>query len=305
MLPELIRIPLLNLPIYTFGFLVAAAFLLGVHIDYRQGVRQGQFAQDILDSSFWALLGGILGGRIVFMIVEWKTFFVIEPWAYVSSLGIWIPRFLALWQGGSVYWGNFLGGLIALFWYCKANKIPILAFADLVMMGLPLSQAVGRLGCLAAGCCFGKHVTDFPISLRFPQGSIAYSNLIHSMPQPLVQLMQTSGHTMPLFPSQLAESVGCIGLFCLLLYVSPRRRFYGQVFFTYMISYSCLRSVLELFRGDKARGFVIEGVLSTSQFISLCVVILSVVGWVAAQRWTQRQLSDDAVAAVHKHKRGA
>ncbi|MEM7589380.1 MAG: prolipoprotein diacylglyceryl transferase [Myxococcota bacterium] len=301
MLPELIRIPLLNLPIYTFGFLVAAGFLLAVHISYRQALHQGHFDQEVLDFSFWALLGGIIGGRIVFMLVEWKTFFVTEPWLYISGLGIWIPRFLALWQGGSVYWGNFFGGLVAFWWFCKHHKLPVFAFADVMVLGVPLAQAIGRLGCLAAGCCFGKHVyhlneaggvvADFPISLRFPQGSIAYSNLIHSMPQPAVQLMQTLESTLPLFPSQLAESIGCVGLFCLLLYVSPRRRFYGQVFFTYMISYSCLRSILELFRGDKARGFLIEGLLSTSQFISLCVVILSIAGWLAISRWTQHQLN--------------
>ncbi|MEM7403081.1 MAG: prolipoprotein diacylglyceryl transferase [Myxococcota bacterium] len=302
MLPELIRIPLLNLPIYTFGFLVATGFLLAIHISYRQGLRQGQFDQEMLDYGFWALVGGIIGGRIVFIMVEWQSFFVVEPWSYVNRLGIWIPRFLALWEGGSVYWGNFLGGLTAFILFCRANKIPIFAFADIAVLGVPLAQAVGRLGCLAAGCCFGKHVyhidhagevvADFPIALRFPPDSIAYNNLIKSMPESVTQLMQTLHTTLPLFPSQLAESIGCIFLFFLLLYVSPRRRFYGQVFFTYMISYSLLRSFLELYRGDKARGFVIDGILSTSQFISLFVVAASIVGWIVIKRQAQRQLAE-------------
>lgn len=292
--PELFRLPFVDLPVHTFGLTVAIAFLLAVHVIHRQALRSGQLADEVLDASFWVLLGAIIGGRLVFVIVEWRTFFVEAPWVRLASLGFSIPRVLAVWQGGFVSWGDFFGGVTALMLYARARGVRVLALVDLFMLAVPLAEAVVRIGCLSAGCCFGQSayhldkaggvVADLPLTLRFPPGSIAYSNLLYSSSDQTVRLMHHLGTTVPLVPWQPVQAVACIALFYLLLYIAPRKRFHGQVFLTCAIGYSVIRSFLELFRGDEARGFAVKDVLSTGQFLSIFIVIASIITWVWAAR---------------------
>jgi phosphatidylglycerol:prolipoprotein diacylglycerol transferase len=89
--------------------------------------------------------------------------------------------------------------------------------------------------------------------------------------------MKEVGHTLPLFPSQLVESLGVLTIFFFLTWVHSRKWFHGQVLLTFAIAYPVLRSILEIFRGDAGRGYVIDGVLSTSQFISIFVALASLV----------------------------
>jgi len=289
-LPELFKIPVLNLPIHTYGVMIVIGFLLAVYIGHRRFLRYGQYANDFMDYAFWALIGGILGARTVYILVEWKEYFIDRPWTEINALGIKIPSVLALWQGGLVYWGSFLGGFIAFLIFAHKRKINVLVFADLAVVGLPLAQMFGRLGCVAAGCCWGKAyyhldeagkvISDLPIAMRFPPGSSAYNSLLHSGSEHVREHMFTSGMTLPLFPSQLAEAFGTLCIFFILLWFSPRKWFHGQLLLAYVVLYSVMRSILELFRGDVDRGYVIQGVLSTSQFISIVIVTVAVVSMV-------------------------
>lgn len=121
--------------------------------------------------------------------------------------------------------------------------------------GLVIAHAFGRFGCLAAGCCYGKP-TDSPLGIKL------YSDLV-----------DPAMRGIPLHPTQLYESFALFVLFAGLLWVSRKKVFDGQVVLTYFITYPIIRSVIEVFRGDLVRGFVIEDILSTSQFISLLVFL--------------------------------
>lgn len=291
MLPDLFTIPFLNWPIHSYGVLIVIGFLLALYCGFRQGLRIGHYAYDVLDYGFWALVGGLSGARILYIIVEWKRFFVHDPWTSVPNLGIKIPSIFAIWEGGLVIWGGILGGFIALVLFCLKRKLRVWEFADLCVLGLPLAQAFGRIGCLAAGCCYGHPVyhldhagqviADLPLAMRFPVGSLAYGSLFNSASPGESELMQRLGTTLPLFPSQLAEAFASLGIFFVLLLVYRRKCFHGHVLIAYAALYSVVRSALELLRGDDARGFVIDGILSTSQFISLLVVLSAI----AASFW--------------------
>lgn len=285
MLKELFHVPFLGLPIHTYGVLVVIGFLLALQVAYLQAKRLGRYADEVMDFAFWALVGGVLGARILYIVVEARDYFYEHPWVEVQQLGIHIPRLFALWEGGLVYWGGAIGGFVALLVYAQRHRISIPVFADLIVLGLPLGQAFGRLGCVAAGCCYGKPVyhldagkvvSDLPFALRFPPDSLAYPSLFQSGTWEQKQLMLKLGSTLPLFPSQLAESFGCLLLFFILLWIAPRKWFHGQLLLCYAIGYSVMRFLLETLRGDAARGFV-SGILSTSQFISLSVVFLCIV----------------------------
>ncbi len=121
--------------------------------------------------------------------------------------------------------------------------------------GLTIAHAFGRLGCLAAGCCYGKATgTSFGVRL-------------HS------ELVDFSLRGVPLHPVQIYESLSLVILFVGLIWVSRKKQFQGQVALTYFMVYPLIRSVVELFRGDLIRGFVIDPWLSTSQFISILVFV--------------------------------
>ncbi len=284
---DLFTVPFLGIPVHTYGVLIVTGFLCAYYISYRQALRYGAYAQDILDVGFWALLGGILTARVVFILVNFNEYFVTDPWVTVPKLGITIPKVFALWEGGIVYWGSFIGGLAAAMIFARSRRLPLALFADLIVLGLPLAQAFGRLGCVASACCYGKPfyhlgsagevISDLPLSMRFPVGSLAYQGMMIHATQQEWELMNTLGTTLPLFPSQLAEAFVTFSIFLVLLFFYSRKRFHGQLMLTYVMLYSIGRSLLEIYRGDAERGFIIDGILSTSQFISILVAVFALV----------------------------
>jgi phosphatidylglycerol:prolipoprotein diacylglycerol transferase len=160
-----------------------------------------------------------------------------------------------VWEGGLVFLGGPLLVVPFVIWYVKKYSLPIWKTIDTLTPGLVIAHAFGRLGCLSAGCCYGK-----PTGSSF--GIRLYSDLV-----------EKHYHGIPLHPTQLYESMSLLILFLGLLYLSKRKVFEGQVTLTYFLAYPVIRSIIEVFRGDIIRGFVIDDVLSTSQFISSLVFV--------------------------------
>lgn len=148
---------------------------------------------------------------------------------------------------GFVVYGGILGGILAGWIYCKNKKVNFWKYFDLVMPSVALAQGFGRIGCLLAGCCYGKE-TDSIFAITFHESEFAPNNV-------------------PLIPTEIYSSVLDFAHFALLLFIASRKKKNGQVAACYLIFYSIGRFILEFFRGDLIRGSV--GVLSTSQFISL------------------------------------
>lgn len=282
--PELFTIPFINLPVHTYGAMYVSALLVAMFIAFRQAKLDHKYHNDILDFGFYALLGALIGARVLFIIVEADYYFIEQPFTTLPKIGIAIPTILALWKGGFVFWGGALGGLIALIIFCRQRNIPLGEMADYCAPGLSIGHAIGRLGCVAGGCCYGhasyhidqagKVIADFPLTLSYPEGSIAYGALIDTAKGQTLSLMQSLKTTLPLFPVQILESFGNIAIFFILMLLIPYKRVHGQIALVYLILYSILRSIAEVFRGDSARGFIVNNILSTSQFISILVIIL-------------------------------
>lgn len=279
MLPELFRIPFLDLPVHSYGALYVSGLLVGLFVAYCQAKRANLYHNDMLDFGFWALVGALSGARVLFIIVEARYYFIEHPFTEIPHTDISIPSILALWSGGFVFWGGAVGGTLACIIFCKKRRIPVAQFADLCAPGLALGHAVGRIGCVLGGCCYGypsyhldaagKVIADHPWAIAFPEGSIAFSNLIGQANAQTFELMKRLGTTVPLYPAQIMESIGNIIIFFVLLLAFPFKRAHGQIVVAYFLLYSVLRCISETFRGDAARGFVFDNVLSTSQFISL------------------------------------
>ena len=208
-----------------------------------------------------------------------------------------IPAVLVVWKGGLVFYGAALGGFIAFLIFARARGIRgegMLRLADIVIVGLPLAAAFGRLGCVAAGCCWGDAAytldadghfhSTIPLAIQFPKGALAYQSLLETVDGDVASAMRAVGHTAPLIPIQIIDSLGELGLFFILLFVRSRKWFHGQVLLMYGLLYPIWRTTLEMFRGDGERGYLIPGVLSTSQFISLCVATASLIAIVVVRK---------------------
>jgi len=239
----------------------------------------------VIDFSFWALFGGILGARIVYVLVEWRYFFIIKPWIIVFK-HIKIPSVLVFWEGGLVVWGGILGGICAFIWFALIKNINVFILGDILILGLPIGQSIGRIGCIYSGCCWGKSlyhlnshglvISDFSFSICLSFNSIAYKylSMINSKE---CYLMNNMTFTIPLYPIQLMESILNFIIFLILSYIYTNKLYHGSVMLYYFILYSIFRFICEFYRNDISRGFFIYDLISTSQFISIVVFFMSII----------------------------
>lgn len=231
------------LPIHTYGFLIALGFIVATQVMQYNAKRVGLDAEKIQDLIFGGLIIGFLGARFVFILTRF-SYFMENP----------LDMF-KVWEGGLVFYGGPIAAIPFIAWFAKKHKFPIWKTLDALAPGLVIAHAFGRLGCLAAGCCYGR-----------PTGS-NWGIVLNS------ELVDPAMRGIHLHPTQIYESVSLFILFAGLMVLFKRRRFDGQVALVYLMTYPIIRSVIEIYRGDTIRGFIIDGILSTSQFISILIFV--------------------------------
>ena len=247
MYPELFHIG--SFPINTYGVLLALAFLAALFVAARLGARDGLARERVFDLGLWMLLGGLVGSKLLLMVAEPE--YASDLWRLVS---------LDFLRSGGVWYGGFLGGLLTGVLLIRRYKLPFWKVTDAFAPGVALGQAVGRQGCFAAGCCWGKPTT-------LPWG-VEFGELAHR-----ITGVPVGVH---LHPTQLYESVASALLFLFLYRLHRRKRFDGQVIATYAVLYGLIRFLIEFVRDDPRgdiAGLTSMTGLSTSQLISLFVVI--------------------------------
>ena len=228
--------------IHMYGVMIAAGFLAALLMTLRRGKKRGYDEDLIWGIFFCAIIGGMLGTRILYYIVEIPQ--IIKD-----------PSILWDFKNGYVVYGGIIGGIFAGWLYCRIKKLKFLAYFDLMMPSIALAQGFGRIGCFLAGCCYGKE-TSGPLAVTFTSSDFAPNNI-------------------PLIPTQIYSSILDFVHFLLLLYVAKHKKADGQVAACYLIFYSIGRFIIEFFRGDIERGSV--GSFSTSQFISIFTAIAGII----------------------------
>lgn len=233
--------------LHTYGLFIAVGFLLGMNLARRQAEREGEDGEAMVDLTFYLLLAGLVGARIVFIATQLPSFLA-DP-----------AEILMFWRGGLVWYGGFLGALAYLVYQTRRRALPFFKTVDLLIVPMALAHGFGRLGCLAAGCCYG-YPTDRPWGIVFPPHSMAQEA------QWIAGQVHALAPSLPVHPTQLYEAGAEFLLFALLVAARGRKRFHGQLFLLWLSIYPILRTLIETFRGDKERGV---WVLSTSQYISV------------------------------------
>lgn len=200
------------------------------------------------------LVSAFLGAKLMFIIVSWESV------AYIfQHYSFWVA-FQSIMQGGFVFYGGLIGGIIGLFITLKVKKVDFFEYANIFALALPLGHAFGRLGCFFAGCCYG----------------IEYSGLFSFTYTKALDYATPIG--VPLLPIQLIEALLLLVLFGVLLFIYlkfPNKQ--HLVSYIYILAYSILRFILEFFRGDLERGLFLN--LSTSQWISI-LLFLCMLGYI-------------------------
>ncbi|MDQ5857465.1 MAG: prolipoprotein diacylglyceryl transferase [Acidobacteriota bacterium] len=247
MFPRLIHIGSFYLP--TYGVLLAIAYLVGIWMLRRKARAEGLPEQKIFDFSLYVLAAAILGAKLLLIIVEFRRY-IQNPAALSEVL-----------RSGGVFYGGLIAATAVGVWYMRKHRLPAWKIADMGAPSIALGEAIGRWGCFAAGCCYGKP-TEGPLGVTFTD---PFAN--EAVGTPL---------NVALHPTQIYLSLNALVIFLVLQWAYRRRTFDGEVFWLYVLLYAITRGILETLRGDSIRGFLVPGVLSTSQFIGLLAAVAAV-----------------------------
>ena len=234
----------------TYGLLFASAVLIGWLWFTRRAVSLGLDNDRVFNLLFYTIVAGLLGAKLLMVLVEFQTIRadIAELWRLLRS--------------GGVLLGGVIVGASTFFLYARRSGMPVWTLLDALAAPLILAQGIGRLGCFAAGCCWGRHVhEEHPLAVHFHRAETGV---------PL---------DTPLFPVQLFEAGFDLALASVLTWQWRRRGALaeGSIWWLYVAIYGVGRIVLEFYRGDGVRGLWLGGHVSTSQALSVFAVLLALV----------------------------
>lgn len=232
MFPEICKIG--PFTVYSYGLMLAAAFFVSSRLTYIQAKKEGIYPDIIFNFLLSALITGIIGARLFYV---------------ACNIGYYIKRpleIIMLQQGGLSWFGGLILSAGYSVIYLKKKKIPVYKMLDLIAPFAALAHAIGRLGCLLNGCCFGK---ESPYGIYF------------------------ATHDAVLIPTQIYSSLTLLAIFIILRFMQDRPHQSGAVFFTYLLLYSVKRFSIEFLRADNPA--LIFG-LTLFQLSSVALFILAV-----------------------------
>lgn len=244
-----------SLEVRSYGVMIVIGFALAVWWSMRVAPRYGVESEQILDFVLLTALAGVLGARLVYVLLDWSSF-AREP-----------LRALYFWEGGLSFHGAVIGGGLAVALLARRKGIPFLRLADVLAPGVALAYAIGRIGCFLGGCCYGVP-TDLPWACSFQDP------------------FHPHVHTPPSHPTQIYASFSNLLIFTLLARMQKPPHPEGKVFWAYLALYGVYRFIVEFWRIGATSTVLALG-LSDAQWVSMLMVLLGGAGWVRA-RFFQR-----------------
>ena len=240
--------------LYTYGILVTAGVILGLLYARRQAARAGVPAREIWNLGVYMIFGALIISKLWLVLGDW-SYFLANPRDVFS---------LTMVQSAGTFYGGLLGAILTATVYVRWQKLPLLPVLDIAAAALPLSHGIGRLGCFAAGCCFGKP-TALPWGVTFTDEA---ANQLAGTPL-----------NISLHPTQLYEAAAEFLNFLLLIWIGARQKFPGQILGAYFMLYGTERGVIEFFRGDPGRTMMFHESVSLMQIISVGLIFVGLFLW--------------------------
>ncbi len=231
-----------DLAIHWYGVFLALGVLAGIWTASRRCVLDKLQPAVIIDLAPWLVGGVIVGARALYVATYWKSQFAGQPFWQIFNLR----------SGGLVFYGGLIGAVVTTYLYLHFKRLPTWKVADALAPSIALGHALGRVGCLMFGCCYGR-ICELPWAIHFPIGHESHPNGVH--------------------PTQIYESMLNFGLYLALAWLYRRKKFDGHVFGVYLVSYAIIRSFVELFRGDyDPAQYHLGGWFTPAHFVSIGIL---------------------------------
>lgn len=226
-----------------YGLMIAIGVITALFIGDTRAKKRGLNPDEIWNLTLVCAVFGFLGAKLLFVIVDWRNFLQ-DPLSVLKT-------------NGFVVYGGIIAGVLAGYIWCRIRKLVFLDYFDIVLPSVAVAQGFGRVGCFLAGCCYGRE-TDSAFAIVFHNSEYAPNDV-------------------RLIPTQLISAAGMMAIACILFIYARRPVKQGRVGFLYLILYSLGRFLIEFLRNDY-RGEI--GFLSTSQFISIFILVVGIAGFI-------------------------
>ncbi len=252
MYPELFHIG--KFTVFSYGFFIMFGVFLAFLFFYRNRSEIKLNVDQISELFLWCFGSVFVGGKFFY--------FLERPLHYMQHIGDFFQNF----GRGFVFYGSFLFTIPVIIIWFRKNKIPVAYGFDFLAIGGALVHGFGKIGCFMAGCCHGKQCSsEWGIVFNHPQTAANPVNV-------------------PLYPVQLWDAITILLIVVLMILYRKNKKFDGEIFLIYAILYGILRFITENYRGDESRGYIIEGVLTHSQFIAVFVILIAFIVYVVKLR---------------------
>ena len=238
---------------FTLGLI--AGCLIFVYGDKR---LRKNYKDSMLDAYLYILIAILIGAKLLYVLVNYK--------AYINNFSLFISDF----RRGFLFYGGLIGAIIAMVFFFRKKDLPVWYYVDAAAPAIPLGHAIGRIGCLFAGCCYGSP-TDLPWGIIYP----------------VTCPIAPSG--VALHPYPIYEMIGNLIIFAIIMFLRYRSKVPGRMMAVYLMGYGLLRFGLEFTRGDYIQSM---GIFSQQQVISLGMFTIGLVGFFLLASLKQRELSE-------------
>lgn len=262
MRPILFVVPGLGISVHSYGVMIFAACISALAMAVWRARKEKIEPDTVYELASWLFLGGVIGARLFYFLQHPEAFH--EP-----------ADLFRTWNGGNVFYGCILGGLLGscIFWYRR--RFPFLPMCDVAAPAVAIGAAVGRIGCFLNGCCHGA-IATVPWAVRFPAGGHAWMRQVNEG-----RIAPSAPYSLPVHPTQLYSCAAALFVLALLLIHARRPRRPGQLMALLMIAYPLTRWPIELLRSDEPSVFL---GMTWSQNISVVLAAAGFVVWQVLKR---------------------